>query len=82
MTLQEFENLSFQEKLHVVKTCGEFADSYKTRTDLVKCYSVNKFFVEIFYSLKKNSVVDIHGFVNGISLDKYVINFNNCNNQF
>ncbi len=82
MTLQEFENLSFQEKLHVVKTSGEFADSYITKSEMVKCYAAHRFFVEITYDLKTNRIKDIHGFVTGISLDKYVINFNNCNNQF
>lgn len=81
MTLQEFKYLSIQEKLELIKTSGEFADSYTTKVELVKCYAVHRFFVEIIYDLKTNTIKDIHGFITGISLDKYVINFNNCNNQ-
>jgi len=82
MTLQEFKYLSIQEKLELIKTSGEFADSYTTKVEMVKCYAVHRFFVEITYDLKTNTFKDIHGFITGISLDKYVINFNNCNNQY
>ncbi len=82
MTLQEFKYLPFQKKLELVKNSGEFADSYTTKVEMVKCYAIHRFFVEITYDLKTNKIKKIHGFITGISLDKYVINFNNCNNQY
>lgn len=81
MTLKEFQYLSYQEKIQVLQNHGEFADSYTTGNELVKCFSVHRFFVEIYYNLETKTIREINGFVSGISLDKYVINFNNCNNQ-
>ncbi len=54
MTLEAFEYLSFQEKLELVKTSGEFADSYITKVEMVKCYALHRFFVEVIYDLKTN----------------------------
>jgi hypothetical protein len=82
MTLQDFDYLTFIEKLNVVKEFGEFADNFRSKTENIRCFSVHKFFVEIVYDTEMTNIIDIRGFESGISLDKYVINFNNCNNRF
>ena len=81
MTLKEFEYLSFDEKLEIIWEKGEFVDTYISKVEYIHCFSVNRFFVELVYSENRNDVKDIRGFVTGFSLDKYVVNFNNCNNQ-
>ena len=81
MTLQEFEYLSFDEKLDIIWEKGEFVDTYTSKVEYIHCFSVNCFFVELVYSENRNDVKDIRGFETGINLDKYVVNFNNYNNQ-
>lgn len=80
MTLNEFEFLSFDEKLDLIFETGEFVDTYVSNIEYIHCFSVSRFFVELVYGENKQDVIDIRGFVSGISLDKYVVNFNNCNN--
>ena len=82
MTLQDFDYLNFREKLDVVKEFGEFADNYLSKTERIRCFSVHKFFVEVVYNTEMSAITDLRGFESGISLDKYVINFNNCNKRF
>ncbi len=82
MTLQDFEYLTFIEKLNVVKEFGEFADNYMSKTESIRCFSVYKFFVELVYNPEMTNIIDIRGFESGVSLDKYVVNFNNCNKRF
>ena len=82
MTLQTFDNLEFVDKLNAVKQFGEFVDTYLSKTESIRCFSVHKFFVEIVYDHEMTKILDLRGFDSGISLDKYVINFNNCNNRF
>lgn len=80
MTLQEFEYLSFDDKLGLIFEKGEFVDTYTSKNEYIHCFSVGRFFVELIYGENRNDVIDIRGFESGISLDKYVVNFNNCNN--
>ena len=82
MTLQDFDYLTFIEKLNVIKEFGELADNYISKTENIRCFSVHKFFVEVIYNAEMTHIIDIRGFESGITLDKYVINFNKYNNRF
>lgn len=81
MTLQDFHYLSFIERLNVVKEFGELADNYISKTENIRCFSVHKFFVEVVYNTEMTHIIDIRGFETGMTLDKYVINFNGGNNR-
>ena len=52
MTLQDFDYLTFIEKLNVVKEFGEFADNFKSKTENIRCFSVHKFFVPPYLRLR------------------------------
>ncbi len=76
MTLDDFNNLDFFDKLKLVWGKGIFADTYITKNEYIKCYAVNMFFVEVVYDSNQKEIIDIRPFVTGHSLDKYVVNFN------
>ncbi len=44
MTLQEFEYLSFDEKLDIIWEKGEFVDTYTSKVEYIHCFSVNCFY--------------------------------------
>jgi len=81
MKIKEFNNLDFFEKLKLVWGEGEFVDTFANKVEYIKCYSVKLFFVEVVYDNNQKEIIDIRPFVNGHTLNKYVINFNKCNRQ-
>lgn len=73
MKLEEFNKLSFDEKLNMVYDKGTFLDNYVTKNIRLNCYAVELFFVELVYCSEKNKIVEIRSFEEGKHLDKYVI---------
>lgn len=53
MTLEEFNKLSFDEKLYTEVDKGTFVDNYITKNTRLNCYAVDNFFVELVYSPEK-----------------------------
>jgi hypothetical protein len=76
MTLYEFNILSFEEKQSVVWNMGVFLDNYITKEISINCYAIEKFFVEIVYDSKTNSITEVRSFKYGHSLEKYSPKFN------
>ncbi|MCF7559421.1 hypothetical protein L3X39_02140 [Sabulilitoribacter multivorans] len=71
MTLKEFNNLNFDEKLFTVVDRGTFLDNYVTTEIRLNLYAVDKFYVELSYDGKQNKVVEVRSYKSGIHLDKY-----------
>lgn len=72
MKLEEFNKLSFDEKLYMVVDKGTFLDNYVTKNIRLNCYSIDKFFVELVYCSKENIVIEVRSFDSGADLDKYI----------
>lgn len=74
MTLYEFNLLSKNEKIINVFEKGVFLDYYISETEVLNCYAVDMFFVELVYDSKVNQIIDVRSFVSGWCLDKYSVN--------
>ncbi len=72
MTLDEFNKLSFDEKLYLVVDKGTFVDNYITNNIRMNCYALDKFFVELVYCSVKNKIIEVRSFDSGADLDKYL----------
>ena len=75
MTLYEFNALNFEEKQTTVWDKGTFLDNYITEDIRINCYAINKFFVEVVYDGKFNTITEVRSFKSGHSLDKYSVKF-------
>lgn len=73
MCIKHFNSLDFYEKLKIIWSKGVFMDTYITKHEYIKCYSVNLFFVEVVYDENIKEILDIRPFVSGHALDKYVL---------
>lgn len=72
MKLEEFNKLSFDEKLYVVVDKGTFLDNFITKNIRLNCYAIDKFFVELVYCSKENKIIEVRSFDSGADLDKYI----------
>lgn len=72
MKLEDFNKLSFDEKLYMVVDKGTFIDNYVTNDIRMNCYAVERFFVELVYCPEKNKIIEVRSFNSGIDLDKYI----------
>lgn len=80
MTSQEFNKSTLFDKLKHLTNSGIFLDSYLTRSgslEMFKIYALQKFYVETKFSFKKQKLVEIVAFDEGIQIDKYTSNFFN-----
>jgi len=75
MILREFNRLSKEEQIKTVRSIGIFLVSYKSETETLNCYAVDKFFVECLYDKYKIRTIGLRSFKSGRSLDKYSPNF-------
>jgi len=72
MTLDEFEGLSYDDKLFLVIDNGKYVDNYIASDVRINCYSLFNFFVELEYDPVKNIIVNVKCFNSGEELDKYI----------
>jgi len=75
MTLYEFNRLSKEEKLKKVWSIGVFLDNHISKTEMLSCYAIDMFFVELVYDADKNKIIEVRNFKSGHRLDKYSPNF-------
>lgn len=71
MTLYEFNILDENDKYQTTWDLGTHIDTAITDTHKINLYSINKFFVEVYYNPETNKLEDIKSFIHGHSMDKY-----------
>ena len=71
MTLYEFNILTIEEKQATIWDKGTFLDNYITQDIRINCYAIDKFFVEVVYDGKQNTITEVRSFKYGKELDKY-----------
>lgn len=71
MTLYEFNVLDLNNRMEAVNQYGKYLDNHISQTERCNLYSIDKFFVEVVYDSKSNSIVKINSFITGYLLDKY-----------
>ena len=71
MTLYEFNRLNENDKISEVWSKGVFLDNHISKTEVLSCYAVDMFFVELVYDVDKNKIVEGRSFKSGWCLDKY-----------
>ncbi len=76
MTLYDFNKLSLKDKLTLVWDKGTFLDNYVTKTERCNCYTIDKFFVEVVYDAKHNTITEVRSFKSGNCLNKYCNDLN------
>ena len=76
MTLYEFLTLSEDEQFNTVWSKGVFVEQHIENEIAINLYSINNFFVEVYYDRKANKIIDKKTFKQGILLDKYLKNIN------
>jgi len=75
MTLYQFNRLSEEEQIFEVWNTGIFLDNYILETEILSCFAIDNFFVELVYNAGLNKVVEVRSFEGGWCLDKYAPNF-------
>jgi hypothetical protein len=73
MKLEEFNKLSYDDKLLKVVDEGTFLDNYVTVDIRINLYSVYNFYVKLVYNGKENKIVEVRSFRYGAHLDKYTV---------
>jgi len=71
MTLYEFNALELNERMEAVNQYGTYLDNYIGNGERCNCYAIDKFFVEVVYDAKHNTITEVRSFKYGHSLDKY-----------
>jgi hypothetical protein len=71
MTLYEFNLLSLEDKQAIVWEEGIYLDNYVANGIKINCYAIDKFFVEVHYNAKHNTITNVTAFKTGNDLDKY-----------
>jgi hypothetical protein len=72
MTLYEFLILSEDEQFNTVWNKGVFVGQHIENEIAINLYSINEFFVEVYYDQKENKILYKKTFKQGILLDKYL----------
>ena len=75
MTLYQFNGLSEEEQIKTVWSIGVFLDNHISKTEMLSCYAIDMFFVELVYDADKNKIIKVRSFISGWCLDKYSSNF-------
>jgi len=71
MRLEEFNTLSFDDKLFKVVDEGTFLENFVTPEIRINLYSVHNFYVELVYNGEENKIEEVRCFNHGVHLDKY-----------
>ena len=74
MTLYQFNRLSEKEQIKTVWSIGVFLDNHMSTTEMLSCFAIDMFFVELVYDVDKNKIMDVRSFISGWCLDKYSAN--------
>jgi len=74
MTLYQFNRLSEKEQIKIVWSIGVFLDNHMSTTEMLSCFAIDMFFVELVYDVDKNKIMDVRSFISGWCLDKYSAN--------
>jgi len=56
MTLYQFNRLSEEEQIKTVWSIGVFLDNHISKTEMLSCYAIDMFFVELVYDADKNKI--------------------------
>ncbi len=70
-TLYQFKLLSDQEQYDLVFNKGQFLTYRLKSNSRFALYALNKFFIEIEYDVKSNSIINKVSFISGDKLDLY-----------
>ena len=57
--------------MEAVNQYGTFLDNHITEKEKCNCYAIDKFFIEVVYDAKHNTIIEVKSFKSGKSLDKY-----------
>jgi len=71
MTLYEFNMLDVNDMYQTTWDLGTHIDTAFSKSHRINLYSIDKFFVEIYYNPTSNKIEDIQSFIHGHSMDKY-----------
>jgi len=71
MKLEDFNKLSFDDKLFKVVDDGTFLENFVTPEIRINLYSVYNFYVELVYNGEENQIEEVRSFNHGAHLDKY-----------
>lgn len=71
MTLVEFSALNENSMIRLVSEKGVFLQHHISKTEMICCYAIELFFVELVYDANTNRLTEIRSFISGKSLDKY-----------
>ena len=71
MTLYEFNMIDENNKYQTTWDLGTHIDTAISETHRINLYSIDKFFVEVYYNPTNNKIEDIQSFKHGHSMDKY-----------
>jgi len=75
MAFYEFNRLSEEEQIKTVWSIGIFLDNHISKTEMLSCYAIDMFFVELLYDVDSNRIIKVRSFISGWCLDKYAPNF-------
>jgi hypothetical protein len=73
--MDDFENLPIDLRAQIVWTRGKFVDHIIYYNQKVNLYSIDEFFIEIFYDGEKNEISRI-SLVTDQGITKYISNIN------
>jgi hypothetical protein len=65
--------LELNERMEAVNQHGTFLDNHVSKTERCNLYAIDKFFVEVVYNPKFNTITEVKSFKTGHLLDKYSI---------
>jgi len=74
MTLYEFNRLTQEEQIKMVWSIGVFLDNHISKNEMLSCYAIDMFFVELLYGVDINKIIEVRSFKSGWCLDKYSLN--------
>jgi hypothetical protein len=72
MSKNDFENMSIAERGMIIMNKGNHLTQVKQNEHLLNLYTVNDFFVEVYYSLKTNQIDKIDIISDFSRIDLYI----------
>lgn len=76
MKLYEFNRLSEEEQYNTTWEIGVLVDQFIKEGIAINLYTINEFFVEVYYDQKHNKILYKKTFKQGELLDKYLNRIN------
>jgi len=67
MTLLAFNNLNENSMINLVLKDGVFLQHHISKTEMICCYAIEMFFVELVYDANTNKLTEIRSFESGKS---------------